>query len=252
LHLFDGGSELPYGIVWWDPRALTLDQRPTFGIRRQELIEDAGPEVVETERRRYLEWQASREAALEQGMRPSLVVRTVTDWARSPDGDADGAEPEVTVVDASSGLARPSGPRFGSLVHAILAIIALDAEEDAIMQVASLQSRILDAAPDETAAAVTLVKEALGHPLIAQAREAWRGNRCRRETPLATVEPDGSILEGVLDLAFEDDSGWTVVDFKTEAELTKALTRYRRQVAKYAAVVAQVSGRPARAVLMRL
>jgi hypothetical protein len=50
-------------LVWWDPRALTLDQRPTFGIRRQELIEDPGPEVLEAERRRYQEWEASRELA---------------------------------------------------------------------------------------------------------------------------------------------------------------------------------------------
>ena len=44
----------------------------------------------------------------------------------------------------------------------------------------------------------------------------------------------------------------TVVDIKTQAELTGPLARYRRQVGAYASVVARVTGRPARAVLMRL
>ena len=66
------------------------------------------------------------------------------------------------------------------------------------------------------------------------------------------VEPDGAILEGVLDLAFEEESGWTVVDFKTEAELTGPLARYRRQVSAYASVVERVTGRPTAAILLRL
>jgi len=66
------------------------------------------------------------------------------------------------------------------------------------------------------------------------------------------VEAAGSILEGVLDLAFEEDDGWTVVDFKTQAELAGPLARHRRQVSAYASVVARVTGRPAAAVLMRL
>jgi ATP-dependent exoDNAse (exonuclease V) beta subunit len=147
---------------------------------------------------------------------------------------------------------RPIGPRFGTLVHAILATVALDAERDAVVEVATMQGRILGATPEEIAAAVTLVQAALAHPLLGRAREAWRSGRCRRETPVTVVEPDGSILEGVLDLAFEEDEGWTVVDFKTQAELTGPLARHRRQVGAYASVVARVTGRPATAVLLRL
>ncbi len=56
----------------------------------------------------------------------------------------------------------------------------------------------------------------------------------------------------MLDLAFEEDDGWTVVDFKIQAELSGPLARYRRQVGAYASVVARVTGRPATAVLLRL
>src|SRR5262249_51160485 len=159
---------------------------------------------------------------------------------------------EVMVIDAGSGVARPSGPRFGTLVHAILATVALDAGRDAVAEVGTMQSRILGATSEETAAAVSLVEAALTHPLVVRARGAWRVARGRRETPITAVEPDGSILEGVLDLAFEEDDGWTVVDFKTQAELTGPLARHRRQVSAYASVVERVTGRPTTAVLLRL
>jgi ATP-dependent exoDNAse (exonuclease V) beta subunit len=156
------------------------------------------------------------------------------------------------VMDGASGVARPTGPRFGTLVHAVLATVPLDAGRDAIAEVAALQARILGAQDEETEAATVLVEAALAHPLLVRARAAAGHGRCRRETPITAVEPGGSILEGVLDLAFEEDDGWTVVDFKIQAELSGPLARYRRQVGAYASVVARVTGRPATAVLLRL
>jgi len=194
----------------------------------------------------------AKDDAIVQGARPSFAVQTVTEWAQRMGRDEEPSAPEVAVVDMASGVPRPVGPRFGTLVHAILATVALDAERGAVADVAAMQGRILGAPHDEIAAAETLVQAALVHPLLARAREAWRFGRCRRESPVTVVEPNGSMLEGVLDLAFEDDDGWTVVDFKTQVELTGPLARYRRQVAAYAAVVARVTGRPARAVLMLL
>jgi ATP-dependent helicase/nuclease subunit A len=291
-----------YGVVWWDPRALVLDVPRRFGIRRQELVEDPGPDVLAADLRRYQAWQTARDAAREQGSRPRLVVETVTDRARRVvDGERPGAMPgsrrvpqpvgegrsegpleprrgpevvaDVTLADAVSvpdgvarasvaegasvangrtAIPRPTGPRFGTLVHAILATVALDADHDAVAESAVLQARILGARPEETAAATTLVEATLAHPLLARARAAWRAGRCRRETPLTAIEPDGALVEGVLDLAFEDDAGWTIIDFKTDAELTAALPRYRRQVALYASIVSRATGRPATPVLMRV
>jgi ATP-dependent exoDNAse (exonuclease V) beta subunit len=87
---------------------------------------------------------------------------------------------------------------------------------------------------------------------MARARDAWRDGRCRRETPVACREADGSLVEGVLDLAFEDAGGWTVVDFKTDAEMAGELGRYRRQVGLYASVVARATGKETAAVLMQI
>jgi ATP-dependent exoDNAse (exonuclease V) beta subunit len=252
LHRLGGDDAGEYPVVWWDPRVLVLDVAPVFGIRRQDLIEDPGSEVMDIDRQRYLEWQRAREHALEQGARPTLVARTVTEWAERRAGDAERPEPVVAVTDAGSDAARPSGPRFGTLVHAVLASVPLDAATTAVAEAVALHTRLLGATPEEEAAAIAVVGRALAHPLLLRAREAWRRNRCRRECPITATDADGSILEGVLDLAFEDDTGWTVVDFKTEAELTGSLARYRRQVGAYAAVVGRVTGRPVEAVLLRL
>ncbi|MGH7566430.1 MAG: hypothetical protein ACREK2_06340, partial [Gemmatimonadota bacterium] len=92
----------------------------------------------------------------------------------------------------------------------------------------------------------------LAHPLMARARDAWRDGRCRRETPVAWRQPDGSLVEGVLDLAFEDAGGWTVVDFKTDAEIAAELATYRRQVRLYASIVARATGTDVTPVLMQL
>jgi ATP-dependent helicase/nuclease subunit A len=253
LHAFGEGDQR-YEVVWWDPRRLTLDVQRVYGLRREDLVQDPGREIVDADRRRYDEWLAARQAAREQGARPSLRVRTVTDWASAPaeDDEAAGRAGEVEVVAAAPGASRPGGPRFGSLVHATLATVALDAARSQVADAVAAQARILGASPGEIDAATGLVAAALAHPLMARAREAWQAGRCRRESPVAFSAPDGTLVEGVLDLAFEDDAGWTVVDFKTDAELTGALARYRRQVALYASMVARATGQPVRAVLLQL
>jgi len=54
---------------------------------------------------------------------------------------------------------------------------------------------------------------ALSLPIM---REAARAARVFREVPISYIEED-RLLEGVCDLAFEDEKGWVVVDYKTEA-----------------------------------
>jgi ATP-dependent exoDNAse (exonuclease V) beta subunit len=249
-HAF-GEGDARYEVAWWDPGQLVLEVPRLHGLRRQDLIEDPGREVVAADRKLYDEWLAARGEAQARGSRPSFRPRAVTAWA--PEGDEAAARAaEVALVVASPGTPRPGGARFGTLVHAALATVPLEATAEQVAEGVRLQARILGAPDAEVAAAVALVGAALAHPIMVRAREAWRGGRCRRETPVAGREPDGTLVEGVLDLAFEDDGGWTVVDFKTDAEMAGALGRYRRQVAVYASIVARATGRSARGVLMQL
>jgi ATP-dependent exoDNAse (exonuclease V) beta subunit len=158
----------------------------------------------------------------------------------------------VTIVDARAPH-RVGGPRFGELVHALLASAPLDANREALEAAADVHGRVLSAPADETAAAVETVQRVLAHALLARARAADARGACRRETPVTCTLPGGTLVEGVVDLAFEEADGWTVVDYKTDRELAaEGEERYRRQVALYATAIAEATGRPAQAALVRV
>src|ERR1019366_9338125 len=77
-------------------------------------------------------------------------------------------------------------------------------------------------------------------------------HRCRRETPITLTLADGSLVEGVLDLAFLEKDAWTVVDFKTDRELEKELGHYKQQVGLYAQSIELATGQPCGGILMRV
>jgi ATP-dependent exoDNAse (exonuclease V) beta subunit len=162
------------------------------------------------------------------------------------------AHDEVVVVDAR-GPQQSGGARFGELVHAILATAPLDADARIVAAFADVHSRILSAPPEEAAAAARTVSNVLEHHVLGRARAAQARGACRRETPITCTLPDGTMIEGVVDLAFEEHGTWTVVDYKTDRELAAAgEDRYRRQVALYASAIAQATGCVASGILIRL
>ena len=173
-----------------------------------------------------------------------MRVATATEHAAVATDDA-----EVPVEDAMLPGDRPHGIRFGTLVHGVLAEVDLDADRVAVATIAALQGRLLGATADEVDAAVDAVVHALAHPLL---RRAAAAPSCRREAPVLLRLDDGTLVEGVADAAFADADGWTVIDFKTDRELGTRLADYRRQVALYADAVARATGKPARAVLLRV
>jgi ATP-dependent exoDNAse (exonuclease V) beta subunit len=236
-----------YDVVWWDPALLNLDVAARFGIRQEELLGKTAPRaVVEAGLARFAAWQTTRDQAVASGVAPSCVVRTAT--ARAVEtGDA--PPPEVALAEVARAAGRPSGARFGALVHAVLALTPLGAPREIVASVAAVQARILGAPPEEEAAGVEAALAAFTHPLL---RAAAVAEVCRRETPLSLVDDDGTLVEGVVDCAFRDADGWTVIDFKTDQELTARADVYRRQVAIYARALAAATGHPARAVLLRV
>jgi ATP-dependent exoDNAse (exonuclease V) beta subunit len=291
LHSFAPAGREPYSVVWWDPHepGLTLGVEPTAGIRREGLImKDVPDAVVQDGLREYERWRSTREQTIGAGSVPWLNVRTATEWAGSPprgqtgvrprpdpdraetpaqrglfddpspdvslvsgDPAGDAAEADVRVVDAAGGL-RPGGIRFGELVHGTLAAVPLDADPETIDGLVEVHARIVSATPEEAAAARATVSRVLAHDLLARARAADARRACRRETPVTCTLDDGTLIEGIVDLAFEEDGGWTIIDYKTDRELASAEQMYRRQVGLYASAIAKATGRPASAFLVRV
>ena len=156
------------------------------------------------------------------------------------------------MIDLPRVAGRPFGPRFGSLVHATLATVALDADAEAVLQIARTHARVLLADDVEAAAAAEAVTGALAHPLFARVRAAAAAGRCARECPLLWRAPDGSIVEGTVDVVFEEGDALTILDFKTDREPSDLKDQYERQLTLYCRAFASLRGRRVSGVLVRI
>jgi ATP-dependent exoDNAse (exonuclease V) beta subunit len=248
-------SRAGYSVVWWDPGKLTLRVEPRFGVRKKDLLNEIKPEIVSADIEVYEGWRAKRTTAIERGSEPTLVVQTATEFAATgktlPAG-AGAGQAKVALLEAGEAVQRPAGPRYGALVHAVLATVPLGAKREEIAATATLEGRILGAAQEEVASATEVVCSALRHPVMERARRSAEVGSCRRETPVTLTLPDGVLIEGIVDIAFYEDGEWTVIDFKTDRELEKRLEVYRRQVSLYAQAISIATGQRCEAVLMRV
>ena len=252
----DRTSGETFSVVWWDPILLERPGEDTRGLRRDDLIaKDARPEDVAFDRARYETWQRDRARVHARASEPSLRVMTATEFVqqalldtRLQRLDAN----DVEILDAGVASPRPSGRRFGVLVHALLAAVPMNATADRIRDIAALQARVLATSDDERDAAAAIVERTLKHRLLDEARAALAAGRaCRREAPISIMHND-TLIDGQIDLAFETSAGWRVVDFKTDAELGGAEEVYRLQVALYARALQTITGRRAAATILRV
>jgi ATP-dependent helicase/nuclease subunit A len=264
-HEFTASGE-PYSLVWWspEPAALSLGAQAPFGLRRDDLIvKDVAPAVLRRGLETYHAWKKEREDAIATAHQPSIDVMTATKAAASEALASIGHDIDVTTetlegshrAESAQATAprRPGGQRFGSLVHALIADMPLDAADArTVARLASAHGRVLGADAAEIAAAEAIVSRLLAHPVLQAAARAHRDGRCYREMPVTWRTETGAIVEGFVDMAYADESGLVVVDFKTDRELDGALDRYQRQVRIYAAAIAAATGRPSRGVLMRV
>jgi ATP-dependent helicase/nuclease subunit A len=253
LHRFgeEGRAASDYGVVWWDPRALTLGVPPSFGVRQKELLKEPDdPEIRENDLKAYDSWRTRCENVRQHAAVPSVRFRTAT--AESRREWLEGPLPEVELVELPRDSERPTGARFGALVHASLAAVPLDASDDLVRQIVSIYARVVGASEKEVFAASSVVQNTLKHPLLQRSLKAHANGSCRRETPITLALSDGTMIEGIVDLAFLDDGVWTIVDFKTDRELDKGLDQYKRQVGLYATAIERATAQKSRGVLLRI
>jgi ATP-dependent helicase/nuclease subunit A len=156
----------------------------------------------------------------------------------------------VKIIEVSREPDRPTGIRFGVLVHAVLGTVPLDGDAGVIQRVTELQARTLGSMDEEVESAAKVVQTVLALPILERARDAAKAHRCRRETPIAWRNDD-TLIEGVIDLAFEEGKRWTLVDFKTDEEFRSAAP-YQRQLGLYALAVEQACATSVTAFLVKI
>ncbi|WP_112237442.1 UvrD-helicase domain-containing protein [Kribbella monticola] len=134
------------------------------------------------------------------------------------------------------------GTAIGRAVHGVLQVVdlATGAGLDDAVAGQCLAEGVVEYAEVVTA----LVRSALASDVVrrAAAREHWR------ESYIGTLQPDGTVLEGFVDLIYrEDDGTLIIVDYKTDAVPTAALDArvayYAPQLTAYTDMLPN-SGRP--------
>jgi len=213
------------------------------GVRQQKLLGES-PLSAEGISRHSL-WRERRQATIEASSRPTVVARTMTELSKQPISAPASAVVERTEL-ARAG--RPRGARFGTLVHALLAHAPFDAERQALSALSVSLARLIGATVAEVTAAVDAASAALSHPLL---RAAAQSNDVRREVVISEQLSDGTIAEGVIDLAYRTDSEWVVVDFKTDA-VVPTEGAYAEQLRLYVTALQRATGEPARGVLLQV
>ena len=196
------------------------------------------------------QWEADRTHLLESlRRRPVTTATTVARHAAGEvgSGAVAGVDPHWPDSPAAEWDDADTARAMGRAVHAALADIDLVTRCDGAGRPASETSRAHALAHGVAARApevATLVDRALASPTVVHAasRRYWR------EVAVTTPVGHGGVLEGFIDLLFEDDDGLVVVDYKTD-RVTGAsrpppkLATHLFQVAAYAVALESSTGR---------
>ncbi len=248
------GSHKPlrgaHDVVWWDPYLLVDSPKGKPGIRRYQILEPHDKPSADKGERLHHQWSERRGALIENAGRPTLQVTTATRRAEAETEDTREKEVEVVIVERVEG--RPVGKGFGKLVHEVLAAADLDSDRGRLRPLAISLGRVFGSSEQEIEAAIEAAGRALEHSLMRRAAVADRNDLCHRETPVIYRESDGTLIEGVPDLAFRDapDSPWVVVDFKTDFRPDIGQDIYRRQVAAYMEAIHRATDTPTNGILL--
>ena len=207
------------------------------------------PPPAEEELRRRERWLAERQAAVRRYQ--ALPRESATGISRRPyDGPRHEEAPERPNLEPDDDLPPwrrgRAGTSIGRAVHAVLQVVDIEQPDEAEIRTAAHAQASAEALAGRAADSVNrLAQRAVRSPIV---REAVRASRYWREL-YAAAEIDGVLLDGFIDLLFEQPDGdLVVVDYKTDAlrpgeAVDEAVLRYQDQVAAYALILQESLGR---------
>jgi ATP-dependent exoDNAse (exonuclease V) beta subunit len=223
-------------VVWFDPCALRLKAGRAEGVENEQVLQGT-PEQAAEGFRRYHEWKDARAAMIEAGSNPRY--RMVLAERFSGADEAAGIVVETVTLEATP--ERPSGRKFGRLVHDILQHAGSASETEAL---AAIWARRHGSGEIDRAAAAEAARAALAYLETIVPANAGR----HRELPVMVRLSDGTIVDGRIDFAWSDGENWTVVDYKTDR-------REKRRVAQlqvYGLALQKATGVPVRGLVLEV
>jgi ATP-dependent helicase/nuclease subunit A len=188
---------------------------------------------------RRLQWKESLDAVKEKSSKglpllaPSSADPSTFDF---PSRRLD----EWVKPEPSRDKGEEGGPSFGLAFHGVLERLDLPGGKN-LKELCRIETHEYSI-PGSAENLEAMVRQCLGHPLMERVRGA---KRLFREVPFS-VSLDGNLVEGKIDLLFEEESGWVIVDYKTDdvsgEVLEQRFQSYREQGLWYARAVRQATG----------
>jgi ATP-dependent exoDNAse (exonuclease V) beta subunit len=222
-----------------------------MGLRQSRLLEADASGIVSTRGKElHEEWKKKREATLAAGAKPTLAVTTATGIAHSAAASSTATD-EIRVEETRRESDRPGRAAFGQLVHETILRVPFGAARSDIGRIANYVARVVGASENDAEAATIAVERALAAPIM---RAAAASERAHREYPILFLLENGTLVEGIADLAFETrldgSTRWTIVDFKTDRDLAPSLERYRAQLRLYLRGIRKATGAETSGVIL--
>lgn len=201
---------------------------PLPALSRSLRMEEAVDEDTPSSRER---WRRQQEDAYARSARPHSVA--VTRLAKD-------SKHEQEILDEPWRRGR-AGTSIGKAVHAVLQTVDLETQ-DGLDDIAKAQADA-EGVPTRASEIAGLARRALSSSLVERAR---RSGHWWREVPVAAPLGRG-IVEGFIDLLFQEEDGFVIVDYKTDAlrsdgEVEKAMQRYQLQGGGYALALTEATG----------
>ena len=191
--------------------------------------------------RELAEWEARLSGFARRHDRPPLTV------APSALAHVSGDAHEPAPWD--SGTPPTAGMRFGTLVHAVMERADFEAPER-IAGAAEALARTMGVGAEEASEAARLIESSLESNV---SRRARLSAKCFREVPFC-VRRGSAVIDGKIDLLFEEDDGVVVVDYKTDnlpgGGAPLLADRYGDQATAYGIAVGIASGLPVKEVVL--
>jgi ATP-dependent helicase/nuclease subunit A len=213
---------------------LRLAEKPSL---RLDLDESEKEERTSWERR--LQWKESLDTVKEKAS-IGLPLLAPSSAAPSPLDFPSHRLDDWIEPGASRGRGEEGGPFFGLAFHGVMERLDLSRAEnlEELCRTQTLEYSI----PGLREKLGAMVRRCLGHPLMERVKKA---KRLFREVPFS-VYLDGTLVEGKIDLLFQEESGWVIVDYKTDDVSGEILEQrfhsYREQGQWYARAVREAAG----------
>ena len=230
----------PWGAldVWLTENGTPLELEPVAPQSRERLTATA--EEISTAVARAT---GDRSAAANAG----FSFLTVTGLVKSEDEDPSSYAAAPTPQPDSNG---PGGYDWGSAVHGVLEAAARGSTGERLRAVGRSLLIELDR-PAQRGEPIEL-DDLMATVVAVQASDLWRraagAPRRLAEVPFALRLEESTFLEGVVDLAFPEDDGWVLADYKTDRgddpEFEARRRGYREQLRTYGSAWSRLTGEP--------